>query len=224
VLFLSIVVPLLILYWARRLEWPATALFIGASAVSVLSGVAIHALGAVPAFVLGLEPLHGVKLQLCGALLLALPLLFSKNDAAALFHQDFGSLSLRLWALAGAAIFVLYWVRSGNHPLVPVTDGERHLRDALETFFTARPRFKEFLFGHPLFLMGLWLARRPLPGRWWGDGRVFVWLGLVGQISILNTFTHFQTPFSTCVVRTFHGIWLGLALAILSRRVLRLEQ
>jgi hypothetical protein len=221
-LILSIVTPLLILYWARRLKGNAFAMFGVASLFSILTGVVIHALGATPAFVLGLEPLHGLKLQLCGALILSAPFLFSKKDVAAVLKRGIHSLEIAPWVALGVIVLALYWMRSGNHPLLPVTDAERRVRDALETFFVARPRFKEFLFGHPLFFVGLWLTHRPVLGRWWGDGRVFLWLGLVGQISILNTFTHFHAPFFYCALRTAHGLWLGLALAIVGTRLVKL--
>ena len=224
VLLFSITTPLLLLYWVRRLKGNALVMFVGVSAVSVMTGIVIHSLGATPAFVLGLEPLRGLKLQLCGALLLAVPFLFSKEDVLPALKQGVAVGALASWIVAGCAVLALYWMRSGNHPLLPVSEAERRLRDVLETFFVVRPRFKEFLFGHPLFLAGLWLTRRPVVGRWWGDGRIFLWLGLVGQVSILNTFTHFHTPFFYCVIRTLHGLWLGLALAILGKSLVRLQQ
>jgi hypothetical protein len=161
---------------------------------------------------------------LIGGLVLAAPFLFSTDDLKRIFAVRWSTKTWWVWAAAGAIVVSLYWMRSGNHPLLPVSDLERGLRDAMETFFTARPRFKEFLFGHPLFLLGLWLGRRPVERAWWGDGRVCLWLGLIGQISILNTFTHFHAPFFYCAVRTLHGVWLGLALALICKRVVHLRQ
>ncbi len=87
VLLLSIATPLLSLYWVRRLKTNALVMFAGVSMMSVMTGIVIHALGATPAFVLGLEPLRGLKLQLCGALLLAVPFLFSKEDVSSAMKQ-----------------------------------------------------------------------------------------------------------------------------------------
>jgi hypothetical protein len=115
-----------------------------------------------------------------------------------------------LFFLVGVA--GLYVMRSGNFPLIPVFDGERTLRDWLDKVFTARPRFKEFMIGHPLFLIGLTLKRRP-----WVNvslARFVVFLGLIGQISMLNTFMHFHSPLELGLLRSLHGMWIGSCLAI----------
>jgi Family of unknown function (DUF5693) len=119
----------------------------------------------------------------------------------------------------GGAIFVgvlgIYLMRSGNFPLIPVLTQERALRDAMDLFMGARPRFKEFLFAHPLFVLGLYMrSQQPKVSTFFSDGRLFLWIGLIGQISIVNTFLHFHTPLTESLLRSVHGIWLGILFAI----------
>ena len=75
-----------------------------------------------------------------------------------------------------------------------------------------RPRFKEFALGHPLMLLGLWLQAMNFKlqkgGRY--DGRPWMVLGMVGQVSIVNTFCHLHSPLSLAFFRTFNGVILGL--------------
>jgi hypothetical protein len=78
----------------------------------------------------------------------------------------------------------------------------------LEALLYARPRFKEFLLGHPLLFLfgasgglGAWALRyRP----------ILLFFGLLGQASIINTFAHAHTPLLFSLLRTTNGFFLGL--------------
>jgi len=39
-------------------------------------------------------------------------------------------------------------------------------------------------------------------------------LGVIGQISLVNTYAHLHTPLLISLVRSFHGLWLGLFLGV----------
>lgn len=118
----------------------------------------------------------------------------------------------RLATLAGvglaAGLAALLWLRTGHAAWMPVPELELAVRDQLETWLGVRPRFKEFLWGHPLLLLGLF-------GRYWQAGRERLWprlllaLGMVGQVSLINSFCHAHTPLALTALRTFHGLWLG---------------
>ena len=45
-------------------------------------------------------------------------------------------------------------------------------------------------------------------------GRALVAVGLIGQISIVNTFVHVQAPYEAALLRTFHGWWIGILVSI----------
>ncbi len=111
-----------------------------------------------------------------------------------------------------AGVFLLIYIgRTGNLPFIPVPAWEIALRNSLEELLAVRPRFKEFLIGHPfLFLLPLIKAKISLP--------IFklaaVLLAVIGQITIINSFSHLHTPLAVTLLRTLHGYWLALPVAL----------
>ncbi len=117
----------------------------------------------------------------------------------------FGMLALGLIALAG---FLLVVARTGNDAGVGVSGVELKLRATLDRILPVRPRTKEFLVGHPAFVLAL---------AWWWRGRrrlavpAFV-VGSLGQVSLLNTFCHIHTPLIVSVWRDGLGLLFGAML------------
>ncbi len=115
--------------------------------------------------------------------------------------------------LAGFVLFglIIYVGRTGNIPLIPVPAWEIVIRDLLEELLVVRPRFKEFLFGHPfLFLL-------PVIYKYFSYkllGFIGVIMATIGQITIVNSFSHLHTPLVVSLIRTWHGYWLALPAAI----------
>jgi len=109
-----------------------------------------------------------------------------------------------LWLVAGAALGaagLYYLTRTGNSGLA--TELELQIRRMLENTFGVRPRFKEFLLGHPLLMLGIWLSLR---------NRRWLWLlifAAVGQLSVVDTFAHLHTPLDISAVRVALGLLLG---------------
>lgn len=113
-----------------------------------------------------------------------------------------------------AALGVYYLARTGNSGLA--TELELRLRNALEEWFTVRPRFKEFALGLPC--LTLW-CRGNLP-RW---TEPVVGLGaLIGLVSVTNTFLHLWTPLRISLIRTGAGWLLGAVLGLLLLGLVRL--
>ena len=83
---------------------------------------------------------------------------------------------------------------------------EKKLRILLELYLIARPRFKEFLIGHPFFILAACFG---LDSEW---GFFFFIFGCIGQGDILDSFAHLHTPLYYTLLRTFHGIWIGAVL------------
>ena len=122
--------------------------------------------------------------------------------------------------LAGglALIAVIYIGRTGNFPLLPVPAWELTLRSLLEKILYVRPRFKEFLIGHPFFIFALYLSIKKRSKLYFYP---ILMLASVGVITTVNTFSHLHTPIMVSVLRTFHSYWLGLIIGALLIMVYR---
>lgn len=112
---------------------------------------------------------------------------------------------------------VLVLLRSGNDSILPSSGLEDQTRSLLTALFYARPRFKEFLIGHPaLFLWAAWGAP-----RWGARAWPLLALGLLSPVSIVNTYEHLHMPLALSLARTAIGLALGLAWGLLLWRALR---
>ncbi|MBF1686604.1 MAG: hypothetical protein HXO81_05965, partial [Selenomonas sp.] len=109
--------------------------------------------------------------------------------------------------LIGALIVLV--LRSGHTSGMPVPGIELKMRAALEQLFYARPRTKEFMIGHPAFLLALCAAVRR-----WRTWIIFalVLVATIGQGSMVETFAHMRTPIEMSLVRGIGGIFLGGAI------------
>lgn len=114
-----------------------------------------------------------------------------------------GMLLIGIVAMAG---LVLVIARTGNDAGVGVSSTELRIRDMLDRILPVRPRTKEFLIGHPAFILGI---------AWWLRGRkrlalpTFV-VGSLGQVSLLNTFCHIHTPLIISAWRDALGLIFGV--------------
>lgn len=118
-----------------------------------------------------------------------------------------GMLLLTLIALAALMLAV---ARTGNEPGVGVSGFELKFRALLDNLLPARPRTKEFLIGHPAFVLALALFFR---GRRRFTLPLFV-VGTVGQVSLLNTFCHIHTPLYLSAIRAATGLVAGAAIGL----------
>ncbi|HOW27998.1 MAG TPA: DUF5693 family protein [Elusimicrobiota bacterium] len=161
-----------------------------------------------PDFVLGLSLFRGVKAALLFPLVGAGLILYDRREIHALMQKPL-TVKMAFFFLAVAAVMAIYLVRSGHDLPGHVSGGEQRFREMLEKWFVVRPRFKEFAFGHPLLILGLWLSSRRISSGNQGVSRGLILLGIVGQVSILNTFCHAHIPFVVSCVRTLNGLVLG---------------
>lgn len=116
-----------------------------------------------------------------------------------------------LWVLVIGvlgAIGLYYLSRTGNAgSLLP---GEAAFRSLLENTFGVRPRNKEFLLAHPLFLVGIFAAFRY---RWALYAMV---VAVMGQLSMVDTFAHIHTPAVLSLIRGLLGLGLGLIVGLIA--------
>ncbi|MBT2288272.1 hypothetical protein J7E73_03800 [Paenibacillus albidus] len=101
-----------------------------------------------------------------------------------------------------------YMSRTGNAGTA--TSLELTVRTFLENTFGVRPRYKEFLFAHPLFLLGAFLAFR------YRSAAFILIIGVIGQLSMVDTFAHIHSPVLISLVRGILGLGLGLILGLLA--------
>nr|WP_221401317.1 DUF5693 family protein [Paenibacillus phyllosphaerae] len=114
-----------------------------------------------------------------------------------------------LWVVVAAVLGVAgmyYLSRTGNAG--EASTFELLMRNVLETTFGVRPRTKEFMLSHPLFLFGLFLALR-YRAAW-----VFFIVGSIGQLSMVDTFAHIHTPLHISLIRILLGLVLGAIIGL----------
>src|SRR6056297_1641098 len=115
-------------------------------------------------------------------------------------------------------ITIYYILRTGNFPILAVSSIEEKIRVILEKLLYVRPRFKEFLIGHPAFIIALYYFK-DLKNNY-----VLYFLSLlavVGQLNITNSFAHIHTPVLISLLRTIHGLWLGLLIGLVVVFIIR---
>jgi hypothetical protein len=180
-------------------------------------------------FWLKVDEFAGVKLSQLLPLLLVLTLSFAQwwetealppKERWAIAGENFRSLSNapvrwgQVALLVMAGILVAYWLmRTGNEPSVGVASWELKLRAFFEDWLIARPRFKEFVLGHPALVLAFFF----LTGTHL-EAKIGQWLFLpavIGLASVMNTFSHAHTPIALSLLRTVHGIWLGIGIGLM---------
>jgi hypothetical protein len=115
-----------------------------------------------------------------------------------------------IWVLAlgAAGIAIVYYLsRTGNEGAV--SPYERIFRTVLENTLGVRPRTKEFLFAHPLFIVGAYYAIKYRHAVY-----LFI-IGVIGQLSVIDTFAHLHTPLDISFIRVTYGALLGIVVGLI---------
>ncbi len=192
-----------------------------ATAMSLAGGLYLGAALSDVRFFLEMEIFRGVKLTFVAPLLLVTIVYLTRyklfdnvqlTDARGLWRQVTTILNypitVKTLLLFGAMVFAA-WVfvgRSGHTAGVPVPALELKLRSMLEQLMYVRPRGKEFLIGHPAFLLAIMAIYRQWP-------RLLQYLLIVAatiaQGSLVETFAHLRTPVLMSTIRGIDGLLLG---------------
>lgn len=168
-------------------------------------------------FMSGVETFPAVKLSLTLPVLIVTAYFVLRMGGGSLRQriQDYLStrVSLAMVLVGGVVLGALAVLvaRSGNFVL-PVPGFEKYFRNWLEWLLFVRPRTKEFLVGYPfLYLAALYRLK---------GGRTWLWLlaaiGVIGPISVFNSFSHIHTPIVISLLRSFNGLVLGLLVGYLA--------
>jgi len=166
-------------------------------------------------FMLQLDQFTGITLALLTPLLLLAVIFYirgakvSGNWRHKLQYLLDLPLLVKFAMFAGVALVVLYVYvnRAGNEAAV-IFPMELQFRSWLDHTLVVRPRTKEFLIGHPLMLLLLYLGYR--------NNKYIPLLlgGVIGQISLVDTYAHIHTPLAISLLRSFHGLWLGIIIGL----------
>ncbi|MBM7614258.1 DUF5693 family protein [Alkaliphilus hydrothermalis] len=131
------------------------------------------------------------------------------SDIQKLLMEDIKVLYVLLGGIALVVGYV-YIARTGHATDLQASNIEILVRNKLAELLLARPRTKEFLIAFPLLLMGFYAAQRRYKCLIFATGIVAV----LGQTSIINTFSHFRTPVYLSIARTIYSLGLGIVLGI----------
>lgn len=205
----------------------AVLLWLEASAISVVGGFLVAATLSSTTFMLSLDKFLGVKAAHI------IPIIFSaalcwmylarwerlEDGSGYSVSSLIGNLLMepvRIWHVLALAVIALgglvYILRTGNIYLgLPIPQFDEGMRRFLENLLVFRPRTKEFLIGHPMMLLGAALA---LSG-YLKAGLALVLVGCIGQISMINTFSHIHSPIVATLLRTLYGLALGGVIGII---------
>lgn len=213
-LLAAVTFPCLAIWTAAR-PGPVLVRFATACLVSIVGGLFVAAALGGTEFLVKLAEFRGVKLMhvlppavvlmygLYADLLPTRDMQRLKRRTGELVTSSIPVVMLGAAALGAALVFV-YLRRTGNFG-IPVPQWEIALREGLEQLMVARPRTKEFLLGHPALILALSRSRR---WHW-------LWVpGIIGQLSIVNTFSHLHTPLLITGLRTANGMLLGAAAGV----------
>ena len=203
----------------------STARFVRASAYTLAGALMIGGMLGTRDYMLKVEQFAGIKVAHLLPLLLVVLLMSAglpmMNEALPVAWRriranlrEVGASPLFIWQamalLFAVGIIGFALLRTGNDPGVGVSGLELKFRAILDKVLVVRPRTKEFLIGHPALIMGaafLFARRRTI-------GLPLLALGVLGQVSMLNTFCHIHTPLAVTIMRAFNGIVLGVLIAL----------
>lgn len=113
-----------------------------------------------------------------------------------------------------AAAGYYYLSRTGNAG--SVSSYEMAFRTFMENTFGVRPRTKEFLMAHPLFIVGAFAAIK------YRKAIYVMIIAVIGQLSMVDTFAHIHSPILISLVRGLLGLGMGLIFGIIAAGVWRL--
>lgn len=160
-----------------------------------------------------IDQFRGVSLLYSGPVLLVAIYVFFylKSMSVATIRQLLNRPITILMIVAVGIVGVVgyyYMTRTGNAGTV--LPFEAQLRTFLENTFGVRPRNKEFLLGHPMFVAGAFIALK------YRHGIYLLIIAAIAQLSMVGTFAHIHTPVHLSLIRGLIGLGLGLIVGLIA--------
>ncbi|MCE1249076.1 MAG: DUF5693 family protein [Firmicutes bacterium] len=194
----------------------AVKMFLKISMITMLGALILAALFSSTEFMLAIDRVKGVKAILFAPPVICFVLYYLRGSANRQSLKDILSSPIYMWQGIAAAflglIAAIVAIRSGNADESLASNSERQLRVLMEQLFWVRPRFKDFMLGHPAMIITWALTAMNVFG---GMG-IFVLFGAIGQADIMDTFSHVHTPVIISLARTVSGMLIGLVIGVLA--------
>lgn len=216
--YVALLTPILSYYVIRQVEQICTNKCSGilqgilqlssAGFMATLGGLVVSTILSQQAFLLHLSQFRGVKAALIVPLVIVTWIEVRDRD----YNFEQSALSSPWSVLTGLVVVgftALILLRSGNADLIAVPELETFIRNWLGSHLYVRPRFKEFLVGHPSLVVYGFLRSNNVDKLY---TLALLPLGFLGQVSIVNTFAHLHTPLIVSLIRTGYGLALGIIL------------
>jgi hypothetical protein len=205
-LLLAIGVPV----WALRLSLSKTpwVSYFQILLVTLVGACIMSAVAENPLTRLEIIPFRGIKLAFAMAWGGSFLTLYPWKEIESQLYQVVRRVDV-LVGLVLAIVVGYALIRMGNAGSGWQTGWEQHVRDRLEDFLVARPRFKEFALGYPLLLLGLHMRPFQKSKSFWRDRRFWIGVGMIGPISMVNTFCHLHSPLYLAFWRSLNGFVIG---------------
>lgn len=210
---IALLCPVISLWYFLRINKSPVVCFCLITMVNISAGIMVNILCFDYGYLAGLDDFPGIKMLLVMPFIMVMP--FLKGWVKKKQDSSFIETLKNAWSepvcgkhmalgILFFAMFLILIVRSGNNPSIfQPQSQELGLRLWLENMFYIRPRFKEMFIGHPAMLLGL-VYNMP----------ALVFIGLIGQVSIINTFLHLHTPLPVSLVRSVTGSISGALIGI----------
>lgn len=179
------------------------------SGVCVVGGLGVASLISTRSYMMHVDQFAGVKLAHFGPILIVAGiLLWSSGKVKDVLNSPVRwGMAIVSFLLLGALGFML--LRTGNDNPAAVSGLEMRMRSILDAILFVRPRTKEFLLGHPAFVVGLFMfAASKIKPSLLGWALFLMAVGAIGQTSIVNTLCHAHTPLDLSLARIVTG-WVS---------------
>ena len=156
-------------------------------------------------YLLGIDLFRGVSL------IYSVPIAFIAIYAVWGNIKNLLKLKIPYWHLAVIAVIAViafyYITRTGNAGQVSAIELQARL--LMEQILYVRPRTKEFLIGFPLFILALHIAKS------YPKASYFLLIpGVIGFLSLVNTFTHLHIPLLISLLRSGYSIVFGFIIGL----------
>ncbi|ANE46688.1 hypothetical protein SY83_10860 [Paenibacillus swuensis] len=193
----------------------AVTLFLRTAIISLMAVPFIIALLNAPKYMLVLDQFRGVSLLHAApiALVAVYIVLFTSGSLMSTLRTLLNKQITVLWVVLAGILGVAgmyYLSRTGNEG--SASSIELLFRSVLENTFGVRPRTKEFMLAHPIFILAAYVAIRGVKYR---SAMYLFIFAVIGQLSMVDTFAHLHSPIHISVIRVLLGIGIGIILSVI---------